>query len=841
MILRPLLAFLTCAPLAVASSVERNPLNRITAISGPRIHTTSQRVHALSHFDLSFDIFDGTQRLKLSLEPNHDVLHDEATVSYIDADGNVSNHEPIDRLAHKIYKGSAYQEQPDGTWSGPVGFARINLRRDGDAPLFEGAFSVQHNSHHIQMSSFYMSTKHTQDPAIALRDEDYMVVWRDSDISPLPDTTHEELRRSLEDDRTCSSDDLNFNSDLEHPVLAELMRRGEQKWGAMDMSRILGKRQIDSQTGNGNQAGVNLATTIGNNQGCPKTRKVALVGVATDCSYMGTFNSTESARQNIITVMNSASQVWESSFNISLGLRNLTVSNANCPGSVQQATPWNQNCDANLDISARLNLFSGWRGGMQDGNSHWTLLTNCRSGSAVGLAWLGQACVSQATTSSTSTGNETVSGANVVAKTSQEWQVIAHETGHTFGAVHDCTDQTCANSQVVSSSQCCPFSTSTCPANGNYIMNPSTSPNANTFSPCSIGNICSAVGRSSVNTQCLSDNRGVTTISGQQCGNGIVEQGEECDCGGVASCGNNPCCDPTTCRFKGNAVCDDSNEDCCRGCQFASSSTVCRASTGVCDPAETCTGTSPNCPADARAPDGQSCTLPSGTNTSTIDTSQLRCAAGQCTSRDLQCKTVMGAYTHGSNDTYACDSSSCSLSCASPQFGPGVCYGLQQNLLDGTPCGGGGHCSNGQCSGSTFGGEVTSWVNDHRNLVIGIACAVGGLILIAFLSCLWRCCCGRRRTRKLSPTASAVSVQPMMMSGAGGGPGGSVPPPGGYYGSRAMPRPPPPPAEFSQAATWDQPGWRPPPPPTMQVGSPRGAWAGPAPPVPPHGMSSRYA
>jgi hypothetical protein len=212
-------------------------------------------------------------------------------------------------------------------------------------------------------------------------------------------------------------------------------------------------------------------------------------------------------------------------------------------------------------------------------------------------------------------------------------------------------------------------------------MNPSTAQGITSFSPCSIGNICSAIGRNSVKTFCLSNNKGVTTITGQQCGNGIVEAGEDCDCGGDANCGNNPCCDPKTCRFKNGAVCDDSNEECCKNCQLATADTVCRASTSVCDPEERCSGSSPVCPADKTAPDGQGCG------------NGLKCATGHCTSRDLQCKTLMGSYTSG-NDTYACDHNSCTLSCASPEFGPNVCYGLQQNFLDGTECGGGGHCSN---------------------------------------------------------------------------------------------------------------------------------------------------
>ena len=217
-------------------------------------------------------------------------------------------------------------------------------------------------------------------------------------------------------------------------------------------------------------------------------------------------------------------------------------------------------------------------------------------------------------------------------------------------------------------------------------MNPSTSQGITSFSPCSIGNICSAMGRNSVKSSCLTSNKGVNLSTGPVCGNGIVEAGEECDCGGTAGCGDNPCCDPTTCQFKSGAVCDDSNDDCCTSCQLSSSSHVCRPSTGECDPQETCSGNSATCPADVTAPDGQTCTSSNGTT-------GLTCASGTCTSRDQQCKTLMGSYTQG-NDTYACDQFSCTLSCASPEFGSGVCYGLQQNFLDGTLCGGGGKCMN---------------------------------------------------------------------------------------------------------------------------------------------------
>lgn len=787
-----------CVYTSTAHSTQRNPLTYLTVVENTRVNTPSQRIHALSSFDLTFDLHDGEQTIKLKLAPNHDVIAEGATISYLAPDGSLRTSETLDRKAYRVFKGQTLlQHRPGAEWTN-VGWARIMVQKDGENPIFEGAFRVDGDHHHVQTRTHYMQTKHALDPKMEAADEEYMVVWRDSDVGggfteDYDGVLHAELKRSADGLPSCSADGLSFNVQPDHPVYTGMMKRDDSYWGSLSTRRLFG-RQIDGQTG-GNSAGVNLTSSIGSTAGCPSTRKVALVGVATDCTYTAAFNSTESARANIISILNSASTQYEDSFNITLGLLNLTVSDATCPATASSAAPWNVGCSSNITIQDRLNLFSAWRGERQDNNAYWTLLSTCATESAVGLAWLGQACVTTSQVASSSTGNETVSGANVVVRTSTEWQVLAHETGHTFGAVHDCDSQTCADGTTVASQQCCPLSSTTCDAGGQYIMNPSTGTNIQKFSPCTIGNICSAIGRNSVNTTCLNANKDVTTISGSQCGNGIVEPGEECDCGGTTGCAGNTCCDATTCQFTANSVCDPSNEDCCTStCQFASNGTICRASNGVCDPQEVCNGTAAACPADTTAPDGTSCG----------NSSSLYCASGQCTSRDLQCKTLMGSYTQG-NDTYACSSSGCQISCASPEFGSNVCYSMQQNFLDGTSCQGGGRCSNGQCTGSSVGKEITSWIQSNKTLVIALASVIGGLLILGILSCCWSRY-RRRQNLKKRPNVS--------------------PPPGWAGAGNWIP---PPPMQNMRGANkninggmspgWENGRWKQPPPPV---------WTGPS-------------
>ncbi|MCA9674653.1 MAG: hypothetical protein H6709_16670 [Kofleriaceae bacterium] len=85
-----------------------------------------------------------------------------------------------------------------------------------------------------------------------------------------------------------------------------------------------------------------------------------------------------------------------------------------------------------------------------------------------------------------------------------------------------------------------------------------------------------------------------------ECGNGTVEPGEDCDLGAANNGAIGTCCTNL--------------------CAFAPVTVECRAAATGCDVAESCTGASAECPADAIAADGFAC----------VDGGGSTCCGGQC-------------------------------------------------------------------------------------------------------------------------------------------------------------------------------------------------------------------
>ncbi|XP_013927620.1 PREDICTED: disintegrin and metalloproteinase domain-containing protein 21-like [Thamnophis sirtalis] len=90
----------------------------------------------------------------------------------------------------------------------------------------------------------------------------------------------------------------------------------------------------------------------------------------------------------------------------------------------------------------------------------------------------------------------------------------------------------------------------------------------------------------------------------EHCGNGVLDVGEQCDCGEPHACLHDPCC-TSECRLRGNAICGSGK--CCRKCAYIPKGEICRAKANECDLPEYCDGKSAECPKDYYLQDGTPC------------------------------------------------------------------------------------------------------------------------------------------------------------------------------------------------------------------------------------------
>lgn len=322
------------------------------------IYTFGQRISSTTPFNLTFTLDSEERIVKLALEPNHDLIIQEPHINF-HAGGEVQRTEVIRREHHKVFRGTVLVQSARYQWE-KAGWARISIVRDGLSPLFTGAFTISGRQYDIKLESVRPGN-------VAAETETRIVAYRDTqdDISPIHAST-------------------------------------TPSWSTLDVPQ---KRQFILDASD-------FVDSIGDDSGCPSTRQIALVGIATDCSFTASFDSSEELIQSLVSMVNTASEVFESSFNIALSFHNLTIMESGCPSTPSDDEPWNAGCSAG-DLNWRLNEFSSWRSQLRgDDNAYWTLMTGCPTGTEVGVSWVGELCNSDM-------------GANVVASAANQWQVFA--------------------------------------------------------------------------------------------------------------------------------------------------------------------------------------------------------------------------------------------------------------------------------------------------------------------------------------------------------------------------------------------------------------------------------
>nr|XP_047904013.1 disintegrin and metalloproteinase domain-containing protein 9-like isoform X3 [Anser cygnoides] len=234
-----------------------------------------------------------------------------------------------------------------------------------------------------------------------------------------------------------------------------------------------------------------------------------------------------------------------------------------------------------------------------------------------GFAWKGMMCQPNSVGVVSFPGQDTIS----------DVMTLAHEIGHSLGFDHDDAKQ---------------FHDQFCNCNCTHrgcIMRSSPG-SCLAFSNCTMREYYDEVIRK--NKPCLFNIPSLKPFLFELCGNGVLEKGEECDCGTDEACLESGCCFSSSCLLAPGASCY--RGECCHKCQFQPAGKVCREHRSTCDLPEYCNGSSATCPVDVFKQDGTPC----GDND--------RCYEGQCHSHEAQCKALFG------KDMYKQDVCQCSFS-----------------------------------------------------------------------------------------------------------------------------------------------------------------------------------
>ncbi|XP_076980580.1 disintegrin and metalloproteinase domain-containing protein 12 [Tamandua tetradactyla] len=326
------------------------------------------------------------------------------------------------------------------------------------------------------------------------------------------------------------------------------------------------------------------------------TKYVELVIVADNREFQRQGKDLEKVKQRLIEIANHVDKFYRP-LNIRIVLVGVEV--------------WNDidKCSISQDPFASLHEFLDWRKMKllpRKSHDNAQLISGVDfQGTTIGMAPIMSMCTAEQSGGVVMDHSDSPLGAAVT---------LAHELGHNFGMNHDTLERGCNCKMTAEKGGC--------------IMNPSTGyPFPMVFSSCSRKDLETSLEKGM--GMCLFNLPEIKQpFGGQKCGNGYVEEGEECDCGEPEEC-TNRCCNATTCTLKPDAVC--AHGLCCDDCRLKPAGTACRDSSNSCDLPEFCTGASPHCPANVYLHDGHQCQGVDG-----------YCYNGICQTHEQQCVTLWG-------------------------------------------------------------------------------------------------------------------------------------------------------------------------------------------------------
>ncbi|XP_076875934.1 zinc metalloproteinase-disintegrin-like MTP9 isoform X1 [Brachyhypopomus gauderio] len=253
-----------------------------------------------------------------------------------------------------------------------------------------------------------------------------------------------------------------------------------------------------------------------------------------------------------------------------------------------------------------LSAFNDWRNNelnkiKPNDNAH--LISAVHFKGVVGLAYVGSLCSKNSTTLIQDTSSNAMETA----------VVLSHELGHNLGMSHDTSSCSCSKAHCIMGATL-------------------SAPPPQHFSSCSQAQFVDFL-LSSHAPQCLLNKPNKTSVLPPAvCGNGFVEEGEECDCSLLEEC-----TDPWCSADASSAV---SKCKCCKNCKFLPLAAMCRDVRSECDLPEYCSGESSECPEDTFRANGVACRNNTG-----------YCYGGQCPLRQHQCTSMWGQTAETASDS----------------------------------------------------------------------------------------------------------------------------------------------------------------------------------------------